>query len=154
MRTLGLLALTACWTAVPVAHDPDPPRLTEAPFVRPRPTFPRTSEWAGSYRCYQGLSAVRLTIHARPDGEATLRYDFGPHPENPNQPSGAFEMRGRIRRHGAQGFVGSFEPVRWIDQPTNYFMVPLTVQTFRSRRVLRGVLDHETCGEFAVQRVR
>ncbi|MBS1122930.1 MAG: putative serine/threonine-protein kinase pkwA [Deltaproteobacteria bacterium] len=152
IATVALIAIIAliagCWTGAP------PPSPSVPAPAAPRVGFPLHSVWMGRYRCNQGVSAARLTIDAEPTGHATIRYEFGPIAENPDQPSGAYELEGTLRNTGGSSFEGEFEARRWIEQPDGYFMVGLTVETVRSARRLRGTLDHESCSDFEVHRVR
>jgi len=147
MRLAFAIVLAGCWRTPLEA----PPQNIAPPEVRP--PFPRHSVWTGTYRCNQGLSAVRLTIDAKASGEAVARYEFGPVESNPDVPSGAFELAGTLRATGPSSFDGELEPTRWIERPGEYFMVGLSIATSGSPRRLRGSIHHETCSEFKVRRV-
>ena len=129
--------------------------MIELGAARPEPAhreaFPHHSVWRGTYRCYQGLSAVTLTIDADPDGNAVARYDFGPVDSNPDVPVGAYDMTGRVHATTA-GFTGTFQPGHWIEQPEKYVMVGLTVESAPHHRLV-GTIDHATCSDFAAERV-
>jgi hypothetical protein len=148
LAPIVILAIIAgCWTG------PEPAPRVVVPVAAPRVGFPLHSVWVGKYRYDQGVSAARLTIDADETGAATIRYEFGPIAENPDQPSGAYELEGTLRNTGRGSFEGEFEAKRWIRQPDGYFMVGLTIATYRSPRRLRGTIDHESCSDFEVHRV-
>jgi hypothetical protein len=139
-----------CWTSSPAPRplviSPDPP----ATPIRREP-FPRHSVWRGTYVCTQGLTAVTLTIDADENGEAIARYDFGPVPSNPTVPHGSFEMTGRLSAMGQGGFTAAFEPGQWIDQPSGYTMVAITIEA-RGRKMI-GRIHSPNCRDLKVRRV-
>lgn len=152
-------ALAACWTsetpapATPAsATSSEPTARAGASRARFPTRFPPRTEWAGRYRCNQGITGARLTITARRGGDATIRFDFGPIPENPHLPEGAFELVGRLQRDSAGGYAGDFEPDRWIAQPQGYVMVALSVEAAPDLRVLRGEIHHPDCSSFELER--
>ncbi len=54
-----------------------------------------TGEWAGRYICNQGVTQLHLTIQKTGAGKGiTATFNFGPPPENPDVPKGAYAMRG------------------------------------------------------------
>jgi hypothetical protein len=140
--------LSGCWTSAAPQGEP----AAIAPTAVPRDPFPLHSVWRGTYRCNQGLSAVKLTIDAKPSGEAVARFDFGPVESNPNVPEGAFELAGTLRATSDAAWAGEFEAARWIVQPDGYFMVGLGIATAGPRR-LRGAIVHPTCADFKATRV-
>lgn len=80
--------------------------------------------WTGRYICAQGETAVQLTI--RDVGSRLWAvFAFSATPENPDVPSGAFEMRGRL----LQGRTVVLNAGRWIDRPGDYDVVHLRGET-------------------------
>jgi hypothetical protein len=151
MFGIAALATSACWTNPPPREPVQNQTVVQASSESISP-FPHHSVWVGTYRCNQGLSAVRLTIDASDSGSATARYDFGPLEENPSVPVGAFELTGDLKAKSA-GFTGELEATRWIVQPEGYFMVGLSIESTPNGRRLRGTIHHETCSDFQVRRV-
>ena len=114
---------------------------------------PHTTTWEGHYRCAQGETALRLTIETEHDGlDAT--FDFGPLPENPSVPHGAYRMHGTATRLGDGEYAVILSPTEWIDHPNNYVMVGLQATTMHEHRLLRGTITYATCGEVELSRVR
>lgn len=165
---LAALVTSACWTTKPAVEDPDrtPPsftvdragdaswqraRLEGASYRRPG-AIPRHSEWEGTYRCNQGLTAVHLTIDVGPGGDARATYEFGAVPSNPTVPSGSFLLRGAMSGN-SEHFEGVFDAAEWIVHPPKYFMVGVTVETAEDARTMTGTIQHASCSDFRVKRV-
>ena len=113
---------------------------------------PLHSEWTGKYVCGQGSTGLRLTIESHPSGEAIATFEFGPIPENPTVPVGAYQLKGRLRMTPDGGLEARFVPDQWLNQPSGYMMVGLTVVSDRARRVLRGTIDDPNCAGVEVRR--
>jgi hypothetical protein len=162
---IGLLA--GCWTAtrsepvgtpavvasadrIDLAADPSWQHGKPYTPARRAERFPLHSVWEGTYRCAQGLSAVRLTIEAHADGEAIAVYEFGSVPSNPTVPSGSFRLTGKLTG-SAQHFEGDFEAAEWIVHPPSYHMVGLSIET-RDPRTLTGTIRHPSCSDFETTR--
>lgn len=122
-------------------------------------------EWVGAYVCGQGATALRLTIsdQAREErADLAARFEFGPHPGNPDISTGAFEMAG-ARGPAASGQIGplvTLRGIQWIEQPAGYAMVNLVGWYERTDE---GELIHgevyaqapvNNCSAFAVRRHR
>jgi hypothetical protein len=168
MRPVALLVLSACWTGTPATEQTAPPLVTASvdragdaswyesrrpsSVVRRPKGYPLISTWEGTYRCTQGLTAVRMRIEATPFGDATAVFEFGPVPSNPTVPNGSFKMVGTIK--GTEGrFEAAFQPADWIVRPPTYTSVALTIETDSHPRSLRGVIDSRSCSDFKVERV-
>jgi len=141
--------LAGCWTGD--GARPRSPREEPAPAA-PREPFPRHSEWRGTYRCSQGISAMRLVLDATPAGEATAVFEFGPTDDAPDVEPGAYRLKGVIR----PGVEGTFElalvPDAWIEAPAGYTMTPLRARSSRKQRRLVGRIQHPSCGALDVRR--
>ncbi len=120
------------------------------PAPRPVLRFPLHSVWEGTYVCSQGLSYVKLTLDAERSGVLRARYDFGAVPSNPGVPSGAYTMTGGIRATDS-GFSAQLEPDEWLEHPTGYVMVGLTLRA--EGRDLSGTIQHSSCSDFKARRV-
>jgi hypothetical protein len=72
--------------------------------------------WSGDYTCTQGLTG--MTLYLRPGAGQTVGATavFFAHPDNPNVPSGCYEMRGAFDR--ANGRL-TLDPVRWVLRPAD-----------------------------------
>ena len=82
-----------------------------------------SAEFKGNYVCAQGVTRLGLRILDAPrDGKTIAVFSFGSTYENPDVPSGAFQVEGKV-----DGGTISLSPVAWIARPTPYYvMVGLT----------------------------
>lgn len=110
-----------------------------------------TGEWVGRYICNQGVTALHLTIQKTGAGKGVIAtFNFGPPPENPDVPKGAYAMRGtydpasrRIKLEGE----------RWINQPFGYLMVGLDGKVAQTGEKITGYIpDLLGCTDFEVRR--
>lgn len=115
-----------------------------------RAGIPRHSVWEGTYICNQGLSSVTLTIDVDHHNNATARYDFGPVPSNPTVPTGAYLLTGVLQPETG-GFTGELVDSEWIQRPSNYFMVPLSIET-TDGKTMTGTIRHPSCRAFTATR--
>lgn len=76
--------------------------------------------WTGAYVCAQGETGLSLTIRAV-GSRLWAVFAFSAVPENPDVPSGAFEMTGRL----IQGRSVSLNAGEWLDWPAGYETVDL-----------------------------
>lgn len=110
-----------------------------------------TGEWAGRYICNQGVTELHLTIQKTGAGRGiTATFNFGPPPENPDVPKGAYAMRGTYdpatRRLKLEG-------ERWLKQPFGYLMVGLDGQVAQTGEKIAGYIpDLLGCTDFEVRR--
>ena len=109
-----------------------------------------TGEWTGKYICTQGVTALRLTIAQGRDQAITATFHFGPLPENPDVPKGAYSMEGEYdpaSRHM------KLSGVKWIDAPLDYVMVGLDGRMTSSGDTISGyVPDLLGCTDFKIHR--
>jgi hypothetical protein len=162
MRLVALALLAGCWSArSPQPAAPPAPAPVESPhatavarsaWVEVREQLPAHSEWTGRYTCTQGLTGVTLVIDMTPEGDATVIFGFGPISENPNLPTGSYELRGRAELQPDRRFELRVTPHHWIQQPPGYSMVPLTLTSDRAHRMLSGKIEHGNCGTIEVKR--
>jgi hypothetical protein len=110
-----------------------------------------TGEWAGRYICNQGVTQLHLTIQKTGAGKGiTATFNFGPPPENPDVPKGAYAMRGTYdpatRRMKLEG-------ERWLKQPIGYVMVGLDGKVAQTGENITGYIpDLLGCTDFEVRR--
>lgn len=110
-----------------------------------------TGEWAGRYICNQGVTQLHLTIQKTGAGKGiTATFNFGPPPENPDVPKGAYAMRGTYdpatRRMKLEG-------ERWLKQPIGYVMVGLDGKVAQTGENITGYIpDFLGCTDFEVRR--
>jgi len=106
--------------------------------------------WTGSYVCRQGVTALQLDIMSVPaaPGLVTAVFTFGPSPDNPNPPSGAFTMSGMF-----EGDQLTLAGDVWIERPLGYSLVGLA-GTYSSVGVqqIKGQVRGTGCGTFTVQK--
>lgn len=120
--------------------------------AEPRSRIPPFSVWVGSYTCPQGVTALRLSIEARPSGEAVATFEFGPHPDNPKLPRGEYRMTGTVRLLSRGQLQVKLAPDRWITQPEGWSMTGLAATSDLEQQTLEGRIDAPACGELAARR--
>ena len=107
-------------------------------------------EWTGKYICGQGVTRLDLEIRQGEGNSLTATFRFGPLPENPHIPFGAYTMKGAydpLLRHV------ELEGVKWIEYPQNYVMVGLDGRMDADGGRIRGVVPRMfNCSEFEVKR--
>jgi len=114
---------------------------------------PPNSVWVGAYRCSQGLTAVRLTIAARPNGDAIASFEFGPYPDNPHVPPGEVRLKGKVELLSRGQLRVKLVPDQWVSRPgDSWQMVGLTATSDLDQRVLEGRMDDPRCGEITTAR--
>ncbi len=150
MRLVWVLTLTAgCWTGSaaprPTTPYPEPPPVVRDPY-------PLHSEWRGTYRCSQGITAMYLVLDARPDGTLAARFDFGPTADNPTIPTGSYRLVGTIAAGRQHTFEIRLDPSEWISAPDGYIMVAMSATSSRRWGRLVGRINHPSCGEVDVRR--
>lgn len=128
------IAVASAIAAAPIAHAQDV-----------------TGEWTGRYICGQGVTALHLSIGKPSTGNRLVAtFSFGPLPENPGVPKGAYTMRGTYdagaRRLRLQGQA-------WISAPSGYVMVPLEGSLSASGDAIAGHIPGAfPCTVFEVRR--
>ena len=107
-------------------------------------------QWTGKYICGQGITRLDLSIEQGQGNALTATFRFGPLPENPNIPSGAYTMKGSydpLLRHV------QLEGVKWIEYPQNYIMVGLDGRVEPDGGRIKGIVPRmSNCSEFDVKR--
>ncbi|MEP7210973.1 MAG: hypothetical protein ABI740_09070 [Alphaproteobacteria bacterium] len=106
-------------------------------------------EWRGKYECGQGVTALTLTVSEIPGGKLKARFAFGPLPENPRVPTGAFDMEGRL---DAKTRRVTFRSGKWIKAPLGYFTVDLEGYVEASGNRITGVVPSAGCSVFDLAR--
>jgi hypothetical protein len=106
-------------------------------------------QWRGSYECSQGKTALTLTVSDAGSGRLTARFNFGPLPENPLVPTGAFVMEGSLN---AKTRRVMFHAGKWISQPTGYFTVDLDGYLSASATRITGIVPAAGCSVFDLVR--
>lgn len=145
LATIAVLC-AACWSGTPSQR-------AAARDVAPRTPFPLRSQWAGTYRCTQGATAVVLDLIAQPDGTLDATFTFGPTQDNPRVANGTYHLSGTIRGFAEGAFQIELRPERWIGPgPDGYVMTPLSATSSRRWSRMRGRIDHPACGELDVRR--
>lgn len=148
MRSAGpAKLLLAAAAAVALAPGGDMRAAAE-----PRSRIPPFSVWIGSYTCPQGVTALRLSIEAKSNGEAVATFEFGPHPDNPKLPRGEYRMMGAVRLLSRGQLHVKLAPDRWITQPDGWSMTGLTATSDLEQQTLEGRIDAQACGELSARR--
>jgi hypothetical protein len=105
-----------------------------------------SGEWVGSYTCYQGLTALTLTIE--PDGAQWKGvFAFGPDKANKTVPHGSYELVVTQNEGGVH-----MEPGAWIEQPAGYTAVALHGAVSEDLMMLAGEVQFEGCTRFSTAR--
>jgi hypothetical protein len=112
--------------------------------------FAIAGHWTGKYICAQGITALRLDVVGGAGNAVSATFNFGPQPENPEVPVGAYAMRGTydpVSRHL------QLEGVTWLQAPSGYAMVGLDGRMSASGERISGrIPDLFTCTDFEVRR--
>lgn len=107
-------------------------------------------EWTGKYICAQGITALRLNIAAGQGEAITATFNFGPLPENPGVPNGAYRMEG-VYEPASRHL--KLDGVRWIEAPAGYAMVGLDGRLKENGQTIAGAVpDLPGCTIFQVSR--
>lgn len=107
--------------------------------------------WHGAYVCAQGNTALALTIARRKDGGLSALFHFEAAPDNPDVPTGCFEMEGR---HDAADGRLDLRPRRWLRRPADYVMVGLEGRLSADGQRFEGRVLGPGCTGFVVERVQ
>ena len=126
-----MLALALALLA-PTLASPLPRRVMPAEEVVSDGLPEGVSRWVGTYTCAQGPTDLSLTI-TRTGEHVWATFAFGPLPENPTVPVGAFRMGGFV-----EGRTVRLEPNEWIVRPARYVPVGLSGQIDRRTGELHG----------------
>jgi hypothetical protein len=105
--------------------------------------------WRGNYICAQGMTALALTIEPRKDGSLTALFHFEAVPDNPDVPTGCYEMQGRFTPATNQV---ALTPLRWLRRPPDYVMVGLEGRLAPDGGQIEGLVQGPGCSFFRVQR--
>jgi hypothetical protein len=119
--------------------------------ARAEPAKPAIAgEWTGKYICSQGITALRLHISHGRGQTITATFSFGPLPENPKVPEGAYRMAGT---YDAASRHMKLSGVKWIEAPAGYVMIGLDGRMTASGDTISGfVPDLFGCTDFEVRR--
>jgi hypothetical protein len=153
MRTGAALVVAACLSGA--AHG----QLLPAPRAVPAPTASAVASaaeiagvWSGKYICTQGITALRLELIDIGAGRVRATFQFGPLPENPLVPEGAYTMTGWFDPAGRRLVL---RQEAWTRHPQGYVMVDLDGRLVASRDLISGHIvtdDRTSCSWFQVVR--
>ncbi|BDG72336.1 hypothetical protein [Roseomonas fluvialis] len=105
--------------------------------------------WRGDYICAQGNTALALTIEPAKDGRLSALFHFEAAPDNPDVPTGCYEMQGGYTPATRQVTLG---PQRWLRRPPNYVMVGLEGHLSADGGEIQGRVQGPGCSFFRVER--
>ena len=135
---------------LPPPQQPDlpPPVAAPPPVAQPagpaRPEVALLGDWRGSYTCAQGETALELHVsRVNPDVAAVFVFSHGG-----SGAQGSYAMFGNADPSGDV----VLQPKQWIDRPPSYIMVGMRGTV--SGDVFRGKMQHASCGDFELHRVR
>jgi predicted aspartyl protease len=109
-------------------------------------------EYKGNYVCAQGVTNLTIQF-LRPESgsQAAAIFEFGPSPDNPSIPSGAFLLQGTIDLNGGRL---DLQPLTWLSQPPRYGMVGLSGTSGDGGNTFEGmILNGNRCSVFSISRV-
>ena len=107
-------------------------------------------EWTGKYICGQGITALRLNVSEAGNGAISATFNFGPLPENPDVPRGAYTMEGAF---DPQTRKVTLRGIKWIKAPNGYVMVDLDGRMDADgARIAGAVPEWPGCTEFEIRR--
>ena len=106
--------------------------------------------WEGKYSCYQGPTAVSVTLGAL-DATGTTRgtFTFGSFPGTTNARAGKYALAVTFD-DVTQRLVAV--PAGWIEQPENYIQVGFTATVDATGQTMAGRIDYETCSSIDLHR--
>ncbi|WP_336931628.1 DUF1566 domain-containing protein [Vibrio cholerae] len=104
--------------------------------------FEAGQEWTGHYYCAQGKTALSVIIDSISDSDVNARFIFD---YNNGGAKGSYSLLGKSKRSDK---YMDFEPVAWIERPSNYGMVGLSGQISSNGRTFSGKITSSSCGSF------
>src|SRR5262249_551143 len=105
--------------------------------------------WRGSYVCAQGNTALALTIEPDKPGGFTAFFHFEAPSDNPDVPTGCYEMQGRFDAASPRMVLNQR---RWVLKPPGYAMVDLSGQLSATGDRIEGQVHGPFCTTFQVER--
>jgi hypothetical protein len=108
-----------------------------------------TGVWRGSYVCNQGVTGLFLSVRTTEAADVTAVFKFFSVPENPDVPTGEFEMTGDP---GLQSNHLQLAPRRWLKAPPNYVMVGLDGDYDEATGEYSGRVLGPGCSQFKLRR--
>lgn len=97
--------------------------------------------WVGNYYANQGKTSITLKINdISDDGSiSNATFNFGPNKDNPNIPSGSYEMSGKLNRINN---TIELNGVKWINQPNNYMMLDIHGEVDLKNHIINGYVTN------------
>ena len=105
--------------------------------------------WRGTYVCGQGVTGLSLTVKRSGEGDVAAVFSFFAVPENPEVPSGEFDMTGRP---GPQGNHLRLFPHAWTNAPPRFVMVGLDGDYDEASGEYSGRVRGPACTRFILRR--
>lgn len=128
---------------VPVARDGWTPDAL--PATNP---FEKFRTWVGDYDCTQGNTGFALRIMDVRGRVVRAIFDFL------HEPSGAQGSYVVVGHFDPETRRVRFEPSRWIVQPNDYLMVPMSGEISTDDSLFAGKIDYRGCGAFKLKPTR
>lgn len=101
-------------------------------------------EWKGHYYCSQGRTALSLIIDSVAISDVKARFIFN---YNNGGAKGSYNL---LSKNKLSDKYIVFEPVSWIDRPSNYGMVGLSGEMSNNGRTFSGKITSSGCGSFSL----
>ncbi len=107
-------------------------------------------EWRGKYVCAQGVTSLDLTVGLTKSGGLAATFRFGPLPENPEVPEGAYAMSGAWNPAKREAIL---KGLRWVRLPDGYAMVDLHGRVSPAGDRYTGTIPFSGCSWFELWRM-
>jgi len=110
--------------------------------------FERYRTWVGDYDCTQGNTGLALRIMDVRGRVVRAIFDFI---HAPSGAAGSYLITGQFDPETRRVH---FDPSRWIVQPDDYMMVPMTGEIATDDSLFAGKIDFPGCGAFKLKPTR
>lgn len=107
-----------------------------------------SGKWVGSYECFQGKTAVTLTLTGHKNGAVEGNFLFYPTSSNPKAATGRFVVTGFYH------FDGSLilDSEAWVEKPEGYITVSLRGKVNRAFDTFTGTVPECFNTEFSLKK--
>jgi hypothetical protein len=121
-----------------------------AAMVGPTRAQEVSGDWAGTYTCAQGVTALDLSLAQTAAGDVDALFHFFADPSNPEVPDGCYAMRGRFDPETRRIRLNAKQ---WLHRPDGYVTVNISGLLDPKGERIDGVVQFAGCGAFTLRRV-